>query len=172
MQQIQLINYDRPKNGTGYIKDRYYRVHLNRDFVYFKSKKKLLRFMAELNAHLNTQAHALNRLTAEVHSEYRYYFFHFTQTERGKLENEFNGVNRLMGLLVTRSQTTNGNGFTYDRMYKIAGLLLKIIETLQMHPINKQSTVQRYRLKTLENAVAMVKSELKWLPEQKQKIKV
>jgi hypothetical protein len=164
MQEIKLIHYSLPTHGTGKIKDRQYHVFVNDRPIYFSSKKKLLAWLADLNRHLNQQAHALNRLIGEVQMEYRYYFFHFDQAERNVIENQLNSINHLMGLLVTRSQTVNANSFTYDRLHRIASTLLLVMSALSDNPMNQLATVQRYRLKTITSAIETVALAVDILP--------
>ena len=172
MQKIELIHYTPPRYDTSYTKDRQYHVFLNDKTVYFKSRKTLLAWLADVNRQLNTHTHALNRLTGELAMEYRYYFFHMDQAQRQVLQSEFEGLDRLFGLLVTRSQSANGNSFTFDRLHKICDTMLRIVRTLDLHPMNKLATVQRYRLASLEMSVKTARIAIDTLPDKKQNLKV
>lgn len=166
MHEIKLIQYTRPDKTSGKTSERLYSVWVpNNERFYFTSKRNLLRWLAELNRHLNQLAHELNGLTADCFAEYRYYYFHLNTIERGEIESLFNGINRMFGLLVTRSQSANGNAFTYDRLNNIASGLLDIVANLERNPLNKISTVQRYRLQNLRLRITRVRDSLAWFPE-------
>lgn len=167
MQQITLVQYEKPDRTSPFIKDKSYNCYAAGKRVYFKNRKKLLAWLAEVNRHLNLQAHTLNRLTAETYTEYRYYFFHMKTTEQAAVEADLQVIGKLFNMLMTRSSNAGGNGYTYMRMEKICMFLLNIISNLESNDMNRLATIQRYRLKGLRKAVENVESELKWLPPEK-----
>lgn len=163
MQEIKLVNYTPPDKRGNMVRDRFYHVSFPSKRFRFSNRKQMLSFFAEVNRQLNEKAHELNRLLIEVFAEFRYYYFHLTYAERQSIETDFAGITKMFGMLITRSQSTNGNYFTFDRFSKIIQYMIGVVETLQRNSMNRLATVQRYRLKTLINSIKKVDYELNTL---------
>lgn len=160
MKAIKLLHYKRPESGSSYTRDKYYWVSVNEKRFKFSSQKETLAFLAEINRRLNEQAHDTNATLADVYAEYRYYYFHLSQADTRAIETNLAAISKLFSMLVARSQMTNGNYFTFDRLRKINYNLQEILETLSRQPMNKLATVQRYKLKALKNRVEMLNLNL------------
>mgnify|MGYP000227004531 CR=1 FL=1 len=156
MKAIKLIHFKRPEFGTSYNRDKYYWISINDTSYKFSSRKDTLAFLAEINRRLNEQAHDTNTTLVNVYSEYRYYYFHLNQADTRAIETNLAAISKLFSMLIARSQMTNGNFFTFDRLRKINYNLQDILETLSRQPMNKLATVQRYKLKALQNRVKML----------------
>jgi hypothetical protein len=160
MQEIKIQSITPPYKGSHLTRDRFYYVNIPTKRFTFSSKKEALAFLASINRDLNELAHALNRLTAETYSEFRYYYFHLTSADRSSCEQNFTALNKMFNMLITRSAGVNGNHFTFVRFNNIFGYLIATIVTLERHSMNRLATVQRYRLKALKTSIDMLKMQL------------
>jgi hypothetical protein len=57
-------------------------------------------------------------------------------------------------------------------LHKICDTMLRIVQTLDLHPMNKLATVQRYRLASLELTIKTARMAIDTLPDKKQNLKV
>jgi hypothetical protein len=162
---IKLEYYHRPDPGSSFTKNSFYRVWLPEREFRFQSKRATLKFLAELNKHLNGLAFDLNFICADVYSEFRVYFFHLSTVERNIIENRSAGASKLFGLLVTRSGSANGAAFTFDRFNHIVTAQLEILGILEGNSMNLINTVQRYKLENLKNRLEWVRGQLSVFPD-------
>jgi len=70
----------------------------------------------------------------------------------------------VFGLMIVKSQGVNGNSFTYDWLKKILWHMNDIVATLQDHPMNRISTMQRYKLDNLQSRLKHISERLKCHP--------
>lgn len=166
MLEIKLVNYQAPEPESPYLKNRLYRLNTPGHEFRFKSKRKLLRFLADLNRHLNLVVHDMNFLAADVYREYRVYYFHLSPRDRAQTEASFAGINKMFRLLVTRSNSPSSNGYTYAWTRRILDSMEDVTRLLQLQPMNKISTMQRYRLENLLQRITTLRSQVGWYPEE------
>lgn len=171
MQEIKMVTYSRPDLQSSYTRHHFYRLNFPGLQMNFKSKKKLLAKLAEINRELNEHSHTLNAILADVYREYRYYYFHLTEAEIQSIEADLNAITKTFRMLITRSAGSSGNYFTFDRFRKLIYYLTNVVEVLERNRMNRLATVQRYRLKTLKTAIATVETALKRYSPEKEKIK-
>jgi hypothetical protein len=164
MQEIKLIHFTLPEKESCWTRDNYYRFWVPGNRFYFKSMKKMLKFIADVNRNLNLTTHEINSLVADVYTEYRTYYFHLNSTERQKTDSKFSGLNKMFGLMIVRSEGPNGSSYVYDWLDKILISLQNIVKFLQQHPMNKINTIQRYRLENINMRITACKDRLKWFP--------
>lgn len=164
MQEIRLSFYTKPDKRSPYTQDHYYQFYIPGNRFYFTSKRNLLRWIAEINRNLNQLTSELNFLFADAYTEYRTYYFHLTSMERAEIEQRIRGAERMFGLMIVRSEGVNGCSYTYDWLAKIIKDLIDLVSHLQQHPMNKISTVQRYRLENLRLRLVACDDRLAWFP--------
>lgn len=169
MQKINIKSFKWPNPDSSYIIDKKYKVFVEGESRYFTNRKHVKAWIAEVNRHLNTQMHSLNRLYAEVYAEYRNYYFHLDTPERQRFMVLFASVDKLFGLTLSRSSFEAGLSLSLEFLRKICRFLTEVVERLELHPINRLATMQRYRLKTLSNAISAVQMQLSNLPDENQK---
>lgn len=165
MQIIKIVPTQVPDKESNRTIRKFYGVYVNHATLYFKSERRMMLWIGQLNEHLNIIAADVNILSIDVFTEYRYYFFHFKSPERRKTDGEFRAIDKAFDLLLTRTESPNYNSFAYQHLNTIINNMDSVLKRLHGHPMNKIATVQRHRIKTRMQRIDECRKRIQSFPK-------
>ena len=122
MRKIFIDKIELPDKQSHYTQRKLYSVFLgNETKRYFSSIKDARAFLANTNRFLNDRVHELNYFYGVVFSEYRgiWFFLNTGVLTEKKINYCFEAVNTAFKLACGRSQSANGNYFTFKHIFAI-----------------------------------------------------
>jgi hypothetical protein len=128
MRKIQIDKINFPDKSASRLKDKLYSVYLNGNVEYFSSEKSARSYLAEQNKLLNEYLQELNYMYINTLTQYRLIAFYLKEN---RIPVYIAGIEKSFHLVVTRSQYTNGNHFTFKHLENITDMLLQILSILK-----------------------------------------
>lgn len=165
MKKVRLTSYDKPDPKSIRSKDkRCYKLWLPGGVEYYGQEKELIARLGQVNRALNLQLQDLNRLVAEVYSEFRFYRLNLDNQETAEVAQTFIAIDKAITLMIDRTSYF-GNAYAFQRFKFILGSLDDILTILEGLKINASLGQMRYRLRSLRSRVEFIRLNLAGISE-------
>lgn len=162
MKTIKIEKYTDKRTDSYFTKDKCFWVFLGNGSKHsFTNKKHLKKFLAETNEFLKARLFELNKIYAEIFTEYRKIWFYFDgeslKTFSDRFDDDLILVNKSFRMIIERSSWNDGNQLTFKHFYYVIEMFTGILNVMIEVQKAKSNYVEKRNLEVIASRLAYVK---------------